>query len=51
MKFWISQNAWMIRIDELEYLMHDEGLLTYVRQGIDENFLEGIKSTHNDGRI
>ena len=31
---------WMTRIDELEYLMHEESLLYNQRQGFDHSFLE-----------
>lgn len=40
MNFQIGQNGWMIRIDELAYLMHELSLLSDQRKVFKEKFLE-----------
>ena len=48
LNFQISQSAWMLRIDELAYLMHELSLLCNLRQGFDEKFLEVSRNEYKD---
>ena len=39
---------WMIRIDELVYLMHEESLFYNQRQGFEQKFLEVLRKQGED---